>query len=104
MPGPLAAKFSEAIDQRFADHEFRILGRQFHRVLEFRQGRLVVRVTRDPDERAEILLNFDFQSKDPEQLKAWLGIPIGDIRDTARKILRESLELGDDDYVFEHNR
>jgi hypothetical protein len=103
MPQPLMARFSEMLDRRFSDNDFHILGRQFHRVLEFHSGRLLVRVTRDPDDKAELLLNFDFQSKNADQLSDWLTVPINDIRDAAQRILRDVLELGDEDYVFEHN-
>jgi hypothetical protein len=103
MPTPLAARFSDALDRQFADNDFRILGRQFHRVLEFRNGRVLVRVTRDPDDKAEVLINFDLQSKESEPLREWLTIPVQDIRDNCERILRTALELQEDDYVFEDN-
>src|SRR5439155_23257483 len=52
LPRSVAARFSPDLDQRFSDQDFEILGRQFHRLLAFRDGRLLVRVTSDPDDRA----------------------------------------------------
>src|SRR5205823_1081295 len=99
LPEQLSGRFSQELDRRFSDQDFRILGRQFHRLLAFRDGRLLVRATSDPDEKAEILLNFELKSKDGEALRRWLSEPpIAEIRALADRVLKGPLSLREEDY------
>jgi len=103
IPHSLAQRFSEELDHRFADNDFQIIGRQFHRVLRFNNGRLLVQVTRDPDGKAELLMNFEHRSKESAALSEWLSVPIEDVRDTAIRVLSTVLQLQDTDYVIEND-
>jgi hypothetical protein len=99
----LAQRFSEELDRRISDSDFQIIGRQFHRLLAYRGGRLLVQVRRDPEDKAELLINFERRSKEAEQLRQWLSLPIQDIRDTVRLVLTSVLQLREEDYVIERN-
>ena len=103
MPPALARRFSDELDRRFSDRDFEIVGRQFHRLLTFRAGRLLVQVTREPDGKAELLMNFEQRSKDATVLGEWLAVPAGEVRETAITVLSRVLELRDEDYVIERD-
>jgi hypothetical protein len=101
LPVPIAGRFSADLDRRFSDLDFEIVGRQFHRLLTFRSGRLLVRVTSSPDEKPEVLLNFTRSSKSEGDLREWLAVPSEEIQRAVSRVLREALELREDDYVGE---
>ncbi len=98
-PESLARRFSEDLDRRFTDRDFRILVRRFERVVTLGSGQMLVQVTRDPDDKAELLLNFERRSSDAQALAEWLSLPIAEVRQTAIRVLSEVLELGENDYV-----
>ena len=102
LPSSLASRFSAELDRRFSDENFSILGRQFHRILAFQKGRLLVRVANDPDEKAEVMLNFELKSNEPNVLREWLGVPIREVRDAVTQVLSAVLELTEVDYVPEY--
>jgi len=103
LPAPLAQRFSQDLDQRFSDLEYQILGRQLHRRLAFQNGRLLVMVTAEPDESAEVLFNFEMLSKDQSILREWLAVPIDTIKEAISRILRDALQLTEADYVSEQH-
>jgi hypothetical protein len=101
LPVALTERFSPELDRRFSDQDFDILGRQFHRVLRFRDGRLLVKVSSDPETKAELLLNFELQSRDSAALRNWLATPIDDVRAVVDRVLRTSLQLPEEAYVID---
>ena len=103
MPASLAQRFSNDLDKRFSDSDFQIVGRQFHRLLSFRAGRLLVRVTQEPDSRVELLINFELLSKNDGSLCEWLEVPIAEIRTRIEQVLDAALQLREEDYVIEHD-
>lgn len=101
LPAPVADRFSRDLDKRFSDVGFEIVGRQFHRLLKFQDGGLLVRVVMEPDGRSEVLLNFELRSKDPEVLREWLSMPMDTIRDAVCRVMEKSLDLQGGDYAAE---
>ena len=103
LPGSLATRFSTELDGRFADQNFKIVGRQFQRILDFYDGRLLVSVSADP-EKAEVIVNFERRSTDWNVVSEWLRIPIEDLADKAQQVLQGSLGLTEVDYAFQHGQ
>lgn len=102
MPPSLADRFSKDLDRRFSDRDFQIVGRQFHRLLTFQNGKLLVRVSGEPDGKVELLVNFEFQSKEAGPLQEWLSLPIESVRKTVHTVLESVLDLRKEDHVIEN--
>jgi hypothetical protein len=103
LPQTVTRIFSNELDQRISDNDYEIIGRQFQRLLKFDAGRLLVQVARDPDGKAEFLMNFERRSRDAAQLQEWLSKPIEEVRQKARNILSSVLQLQEEDYVIERD-
>jgi len=101
LPLTLARRFSDDLDRRFATIDRKIVGRQFQRLLEFDNGRMRVQVTSEPNEKAELLLNFELRSTEHTELQEWLKSSIRDVRNTATEVFEKVLELLGEDYDIE---
>lgn len=104
FPSPLREKFSQNLDDLFADTELELTGRGFKRTLKFGSGGLTVAVDLPPSSAAEVLFNFEKQSSSAAALAEWLAQPIESIQDNVAKVMEKVFGLTKDvDYVRERS-
>jgi hypothetical protein len=84
---------AHAWDDRLSDADFRIESRAISRSLRWKDGKIQIFVTQETEGRYELLLNFETQSNDTEQLQKWVGVTADDIRTEAERVLYNTVSL-----------
>jgi hypothetical protein len=80
-------------DDRLSDADYRIESRAITRSLHWRGGKIQVFITQESEGRYELLLNFETQSNDTDQLQEWVSVATDDIRTQAERVLYNTVSL-----------
>lgn len=75
------------LDDKISEQQLTIEGREIHRSVQWNNGLINIQVARIKADSYNILLNFDKQSADRDELKNWLSVPIDDVKSITETIL-----------------
>lgn len=88
LPEPLLDKFSQDLDDLFADQGLELTGKGFRRKLRFSDGTLLITVDAPSGNNgAELLFNFERRSAKPDDLAAWLSQTTDSFAATVTKVM-----------------
>jgi hypothetical protein len=91
--GVLEEITANAWENRLSDEGFVIQERTVTRSVRRQNGRINVTVTQKGDLTFSLLLNFDLQSDNVGQLRAWIDVPAADIQHEVERVLYNSMGL-----------
>jgi hypothetical protein len=80
-------------DDRLSDEGFEIASRSILRSVRCDKGRIKIHISREEEGAFAILLNFDLQSQNAAEIRAWLAMPAAEIRRQAERILFSCMHL-----------
>ncbi|MCX7048204.1 MAG: hypothetical protein NTX50_22310 [Candidatus Sumerlaeota bacterium] len=89
--------FSMALDGRISDEKHDIVGKEIRRALKWKDGRVNVHISNREAGEYAIVLNFERISSQPDDLKAWLQIPIDDVKLLSANITEKILNLTEEE-------
>jgi hypothetical protein len=78
-------------DNKLSDEGFTIQERSVIRSVRRENGRINVTVTQKEDLTFTVVLNFDLQSGDVKQLRAWIEVAAANIQREAERVLHNSM-------------
>lgn len=85
-------------DDRLSDQDYQIEARMVSRSVRWRNGKIRVFISQEPETGYVVLLNFELLAADSPQLLAWLNVTEADIRAEADRILHRTIRLADEDF------
>ena len=80
-------------DDRLSDSGYTIEARMMSRTVPWREGKIKVFISREPEIGYGLLLNFDLQADDTARLRDRLNVSAEDIRAEAENILYRTIGL-----------
>lgn len=96
---PFFGVLSSSMDDKISDQGLDIIGREIHRSMQWNGGNLNLKIANEKPDSYDILLNFDKQTADIGDMKAWLTKPIEDVCEIVRIIMCNILEICDEEVL-----
>jgi hypothetical protein len=93
---PLESALKVGVDEKFGDAQLVINGRESIRILEWRTGKINVRVS-NTEQLKSIQLNIEIKSSEIESIRKWLQLQETDIREISRKIIVDCYAFDEDE-------
>lgn len=85
------------LDDKLGDNGLIIERREIRRSIKWKEGLINIHIVMSDISSYQVLLNFDKQSNDKDELKNWLSISINDVKDIVDKILFSVLNIEKED-------
>lgn len=87
-PNLLKLIFGSDIDSAFSKLGYEVINRNVIRTVKFKDGIINTYFNYINNDKFEFQINFEKESKNPDDLKAWLSISLGEINEEISKIMK----------------
>jgi len=87
------------LDEKLSDNNFKITGRETRRTFTWKNGSINLHIVKSETTQYDILINFNKNSNNNDELKAWLNTSIDDVKNITKTIMCKIFDICKEDQI-----